>query len=96
MKVQSEREVAQSCPTLRDPMDCSPPGSSVHGIFQARVLEWGAIAFSGSVYDNCLIPVPSLKRKRSKGRKGKELKKNFLSLEMEIIVLVSNLSGPIV
>jgi len=39
-------EVAQSCLTLRDPMDCSPPGSSVHGIFQARVLEWGAIAFS--------------------------------------------------
>ena len=38
--------VAQSCPTLRDPMDCSLPGSSVHGIFQARVLEWGAIAFS--------------------------------------------------
>ena len=36
----------QSCPTLRDPMDCSPPGSSVHGIFQARVLEWGAIVFS--------------------------------------------------
>ena len=46
MKVKSEREVAQSCPTLRDPMDCSPPDSSVHGIFQARVLEWGAIAFS--------------------------------------------------
>ena len=45
MKVKSESEVAQSCPTLRDPMDCSPPGSSVHGIFQARVLEWGAIAF---------------------------------------------------
>ena len=41
-----EREVAQSCPTLRDPMDFSLPGSSVHGIFQARVLEWGAIAFS--------------------------------------------------
>ena len=41
-----EREVAQSCPTLCDPMDCSLPGSSVHGIFQARVLEWGAIAFS--------------------------------------------------
>ena len=36
----------QSCPTLRDPMDCSPPGSSIHGIFQARALEWGAIAFS--------------------------------------------------
>ena len=46
MKVKSEREAAQSCPTLRDPMDCSLPGSSVHGIFQARVLEWGAIAFS--------------------------------------------------
>ena len=47
MKVKSESEVAQSCPTHSDPMDCSPPGSSIHGIFQARVLEWGAIAFSG-------------------------------------------------
>ena len=46
MKVKSEREVTQSCLTLSDPMDCSLPGSSVHGIFQARVLEWGAIAFS--------------------------------------------------
>ena len=46
MKVKSESEVAQSCPTLSDPMDCSLPGYSVHGIFQARVLEWGAIAFS--------------------------------------------------
>ena len=46
MKVKSEREVAQSYPTLSDHMDCSPPGSSVLGIFQARVLEWGAIAFS--------------------------------------------------
>ena len=46
MKVKSEREVAQSCPTLSDPVDYSPPGSSVHGIFQARGLEWGAIAFS--------------------------------------------------
>ena len=43
MKVKSEREVAQSCPTLSDPVDCSPPGSSVHGICQARVLEWGAM-----------------------------------------------------
>ena len=48
MKVKSESEVAQSCPTLCDPMDCSPPGSSIHGIFQARALEWGAIAFSVS------------------------------------------------
>ena len=46
MKVKSESEVPQSCPTLCDPMDCSPPSSSVHGILQARVLEWGAIAFS--------------------------------------------------
>ena len=46
MKVKSESEVAQSCLTPSDPVDCSLPGSSVHGIFQARVLEWGAIAFS--------------------------------------------------
>ena len=46
MKVKSESEVTQLCPTLSDPMDCSLPGSSVHRIFQARVLEWGAIAFS--------------------------------------------------
>jgi len=46
MKVKSESEVAQLCPTLSDPMNCSLPGSSIHGIFQARVLEWGAIAFS--------------------------------------------------
>merc|ERR1719295_826701 len=46
MKVKSESEVAQLCLTLRDPIDCSPPGSSIHGIFQARVLEWVAIAFS--------------------------------------------------
>ena len=49
MKVKSESEVAQSCLTLSDPMDCSLPGSSIHRIFQARVLEWGAIAFSGLV-----------------------------------------------
>ena len=46
MKVKSKSEVAQSCPTLSDPMDCSLPGSAVHAILQARVLEWGAIAFS--------------------------------------------------
>ena len=49
MKVKNESEVAQLCPTLPDPMDCSLPGSSVHGIFQARVLEWGAIAFSDNI-----------------------------------------------
>ena len=58
MKGKSESEVTQLCPTLRDPMDCSLPGSSVHGIFQARVLEWGAIAFSDLkdyyIYFNCV------------------------------------------
>ena len=48
MKMKSESKVTQSCPTLSDPTDCSLPGSSVHGIFQASVLEWGAIAFSES------------------------------------------------
>ena len=64
MKVKSENEVAQSCPTLSDPTDWSPPGSSVHGIFQARVLEWGAIAFSGAQahakrggWTECLAPL---------------------------------------
>ena len=55
MKVKSESEVAQSCPTLSDPMDCSPPGSSIHGIFQARVLEWGAIAFSRDLLKDFLF-----------------------------------------
>ena len=55
MKVKSESEVAQSCPTLSDPMDCSLPGSSIHGIFQGRVLEWGAIAFSNILVTVCLF-----------------------------------------
>ena len=54
MKVKSEREVAQLCPTFSDPMDCSLPDSSVHGIFQARVLEWVAIAFSTNNYDTII------------------------------------------
>ena len=68
MKVKSEREVAQSCPTLSDPMDWGLPGSSIHGIFQARVLEWGAIAFSNegllnwifktSILGICVLIVP--------------------------------------
>ena len=65
MKVKSESESAQSCPSLSDPMDCGPPGSSVHGIFQARVLEWGAIAFSVSLACSCnkslTIKIPSLR-----------------------------------
>ena len=54
VKVKSESEVAQSCPTLSDPMDCSLPGSFVHGIFQAGVLEWVAIAFSRRIHLNIL------------------------------------------
>ena len=55
MKVKSESKVAQSYPTLSDPMDRSPPESSVHGIFQARILEWGAIAFSVRYIEGTLI-----------------------------------------
>ena len=62
MKMKSEREVAQSCPTLRNPMDCSLPGSSIHGIFQAKVLEWGAIAFS-----ICVILLVQKKRNQVHG-----------------------------
>ena len=61
MKVKSENEVAQSCPTLSDPMNYSPPGSSVHGIFQARVLEWGAKAMA--ISQNCrMYPITDLGR----------------------------------
>ena len=70
MKVKSEREVAQSCPTPCDPMDCSPPGSSVHRIFQARVLEWGAIALSMKYY--CF---PTLQMRLRKLREVKKLKR---------------------
>ena len=59
-KVKSESEVTQSCLTLSDPIDCSLPGSSVHGIFQARVLEWGAIAFSKSAFLHLLIGILSV------------------------------------
>ena len=56
MKVKSGNELTRSCPTLSDPMDCSAPGSLVHGIFQARVLEWGAIAFSGMPFLSAVNP----------------------------------------
>ena len=58
-KVKSESEVDQSCPTPSDPLDCSLPGPSVHGIFQARVLEWGAIAFSFKAYSTRYSQVAS-------------------------------------
>ena len=70
MKVKSEREVAQLCPTPCDSMDCSPPGSSVHGIFQARVLEWGAIALSMKYYW-----FPTLQMRLRKLREVKKLKR---------------------
>ena len=60
MKVKSESEVAQLCLTRSNPMNCSLPGSSIHGIFQARVLEWGAIAFSDFVYGDLLFSVSSV------------------------------------
>ena len=59
MKVESGSEVTQSCLTLSDPMDCSLPGSSIHGIFQATVLEWGAIAFSDSTLKSRDITLPT-------------------------------------
>ena len=68
MKVKSESEVAQSCLTLRDPMDCSLPGSSIHGIFQARVLEWSAIGFSNALF---LLNISN-----PYSRKGQRLSKN--------------------
>ena len=69
MEVQSESEVAQSCPTLHNPLDCSLPGSSVHGIFQARVLERGAIACSTEIDITLQINSPSIKLKKKKKRK---------------------------
>ena len=60
MKLKSESEVALLCPTLSDPVDCSLPGSSIHGIFQARVLEWGAIAFSDKkIYAPQILVLPT-------------------------------------
>ena len=73
--MKSESEVAQSCPTLRDSMDCSLPGSSVLGIFQARVLEWGAIAFSGFIEKdraNSVLPSRSHLAFSAEGRVGKK------------------------
>ena len=68
MKVKSESEVTQLCPTLSDPMDCSPLGSSTHGIFQTRVLEWVAIAFSDS--NDYLLFILSYKTRNSKEAKS--------------------------
>ena len=69
MKLKSESEVAQQYPTPSDPMDCGPPGSSVHGIFQERVLEWGAIAFSATIY-GCIYLI-------IKGEKSQNIQPSF-------------------
>ena len=78
MKGKSESKVPQSCPTLRDPMVCSLPGSSVHGIFQARVLEWGAIAFSAQY---TLVSNNSLRwliyHLRTSGKREGKRKRNY-------------------
>ena len=98
MKVESESEVAQSCLTLGDPMDCSPPGSSVHGIFQARVLEWGAIAFSDlsivkAIYDkpiaNIILNGEKLKPfpLRSGTRQGCPLSTLLFNIILEVLAI---------
>ena len=74
-KLKSESEVAQSCPTPSDPMDCSPQGSAVHGVFQARVLEWGAITFSINVIS---------KEQNKKGIKLKKKEEKYLYLQLII------------
>ena len=83
MKVKSESEVVQSCPTLRDPMDRSLPGSSSHGIFQARVLEWGAIAFS--VHDLTNASVSCLTCTTAHGRVWKPEKGKLCSAAPQVI-----------
>ena len=72
MKVKSESEGAQLCPTLSDPMDCSLPGSSVPGIFQARVLEWVAIAFSSDVKSQLIEKTMMLGKIEGKRRRGQQ------------------------
>ena len=81
MKVKSESEVTQSCPTLRDPMDCTLPGSSAHGIFQARVLEWGAIAFS--ISNNKLLEIQTVDFLSN----CKE-NEDFISADLHVIMLI--------
>ena len=101
MKVRRESKVAQSCPTLCNPMDCSLPGSSVHGIFQARVLEWGAIAFSKGdnpmntqmcKYKHVFFPKFMILRIRSKLLEGRSF--FFLLYAVSPQKLTQNLLSP--
>ena len=95
MKMKSESEVAQSCPTPSDPMDCSPPGSSVHGIFQARGLGWGAIAFSHLVYrfprnlTRCVRKIGSQAGPGISGYFG-DLKKKGIHSNLSILQVISD------
>ena len=82
IKVKSESEVTQSCPTLSDPMECSPPGSSIHGIFQARVLEWGAIAFSDMLLTAAQICMVGEEKVRGKSRGIISQKLSFYSFSI--------------
>ena len=93
MKVKSESEVAESCLTLSDLMDCSLPSSSIHGIFQARVLEGGATAFSGYTDDTTLI-AESKEELKSLFKKGKE-ESEKTGLKLNIQKRKSMASGPI-
>ena len=99
MKVKSESEVAQSCLTLSNPMDCSLPGSSVHGIFQARVLELGTIAFSGYVGDTTLTEeseeLKSLLMKVKEESEKVGLKLNIQKKKLNIQKTKIMASGPI-
>ena len=90
MKVKSESEVVQSCLTVSDPVDCSLPGSSIHGIFQARVLEWGAIVFSTPMEKKCKkakwLSEEALKvavKRREAKSKGEKEKYTHLNAEFQ-------------
>ena len=84
MKVKSESEVAQSCPTLTDPMDCSLPGSSIHGIFQARVLEWGA---------TLTVINYSLCRKKKFHRQSNDFEKVYPGKKLSVQCIVKDEEG---
>ena len=93
MKVKSESEVVQSCQTLSNPMDCSLPGFSVHGIFQARVLEWGAIAFSRYADDTTLMAESEEELKSLSMKVKEENEKVGLKLNIQKTKIMA--SGPI-
>ena len=85
VKLKSESEVAQSCPTLSDPIDCSLPGSSIHGISQARVLEWGATAFSRNMYKKCF----SLHERETMGKSSKRMHSILTSNSINFFLLIN-------